>query len=125
MKNDDDYLSEALLLAKKRQGRCAPNPAVGAVIVKAGRVIGRGYHHAAGMPHAEPEAIAACSESIEGATIYVSLEPCCHQGKTPPCTTAIINAGIKKVINGPFTFAPDGNPLVGPLRGIPGEIGVK
>src|SRR2546423_7581042 len=77
----------------------SPSPLVGAVIVtRGGRVIGEGYHAAAGEPHAERAALAACSEDPAGATLYVSLEPCCHQGRTPPCTDAIIEAGIKRVV---------------------------
>jgi diaminohydroxyphosphoribosylaminopyrimidine deaminase / 5-amino-6-(5-phosphoribosylamino)uracil reductase len=102
------YLMQALAEAAKGRGHTAPNPAVGAVIVKAGRVIGRGYHAKAGSDHAEVAAIAACSESPQGATIYVSLEPCCHTGRTPPCTDAIIHAGFSEVV---FAHA-DTNPDV-------------
>src|SRR5207244_4985969 len=78
-----------------------PSPPVGAVIAtKGGRVIGEGYHAATGEPHAERAALAACSEDPAGATMYVSLEPCCHHGRTPPCTDAIIEAGIKRVVIG-------------------------
>ena len=78
--------------------RPAPNPLVGAVVVKDGRTIGEGYHHRAGDPHAERMALAACSEDPAGATMYVTLEPCCHQGRTPPCTEAILEAGITRVV---------------------------
>src|SRR3954468_5348780 len=88
----------ALELAAEARGHTSPNPLVGAVIVKDGRRIGEGYHHRAGDPHAERMALAACTENPAGATIYVTLEPCCHHGRTPPCTEAIVEAGIKRVV---------------------------
>src|SRR3954447_4550546 len=88
----------ALELAAEARGHTSPNPLVGAVVVRGDRTIGEGYHHAAGEPHAEPMALASCSEDPAGATMYVSLEPCCHEGRTPPCTDAIIEAGIKRVV---------------------------
>jgi diaminohydroxyphosphoribosylaminopyrimidine deaminase / 5-amino-6-(5-phosphoribosylamino)uracil reductase len=88
----------AVELAAEARGHTSPNPLVGAVIVKNGRTIGEGFHHAAGRPHAEREALAACSESPAGATMYVSLEPCAHHGRTPPCTEAIVGAGISRVV---------------------------
>jgi diaminohydroxyphosphoribosylaminopyrimidine deaminase/5-amino-6-(5-phosphoribosylamino)uracil reductase len=96
------YLLMALQLAEEGRGQCAPNPAVGAVIVKNNQVIGRGYHHSAGKAHAEVEAFNHCQENPSGATIYVTLEPCCHWGRTPPCTDSIIRAGIKTVYFGFF-----------------------
>lgn len=109
-KNREDriYMKRALLLAEKGMGRTAPNPMVGAVIVKNGKIIGEGYHRKAGGPHAEREALAACGESPEGATLYVNLEPCCHRGKTPPCTEAILESGIGRVVTG----SEDPNPSV-------------
>lgn len=98
----------AIELAKKGWGRTAPNPMVGAVIVKEGRIIGSGYHKKYGQLHAEREALAACSETPVGADMYVTLEPCCHYGKQPPCTEAIREAGIRRVIIG----SSDPNPLV-------------
>jgi len=92
------YMGIALDLAVK--SRPSPNPRVGAVIVKNGKITGRGYHHAPGMAHAEVEAINDANGNTKGATIYVTLEPCCHQGRTGPCTTAIVNAGISKVVIG-------------------------
>lgn len=89
-------------------GFTAPNPMVGAVIVKNGRIIGQGYHRKYGELHAEREALAACTEEPEGASIYVTLEPCCHYGKQPPCVNAILEAGIRRVIIG----SSDPNPLV-------------
>jgi diaminohydroxyphosphoribosylaminopyrimidine deaminase / 5-amino-6-(5-phosphoribosylamino)uracil reductase len=97
---DELHLMRAVELARQAAGRTSPNPLVGAVIVKEGRVIGEGFHRAAGMPHAEREALAACAEDPAGATMYVSLEPCCHHGRTPPCTDAIVEAGIARVVVG-------------------------
>ena len=97
---DDAHLMRAVGLAEQARGRTSPNPLVGAVIVKDGRIIGEGWHHAAGRPHAEREALAACNDDPAGATMYVSLEPCCHHGRTPPCTDAIIEAGIARVVVG-------------------------
>ncbi len=94
------YMNRALELARKGAGRVAPNPMVGAVLVKDGEVIGEGYHHAFGENHAEVDAIECCrrlGNEPAGATMYVTLEPCCHHGKTPPCTDAIMAAGITKV----------------------------
>ena len=88
----------AIELAAEARGQTSPNPLVGAVVVKDGRTIGEGYHHRAGDPHAERMALAACSEDPAGATMYVSLEPCCHHGRTPPCTDAIVEAGIRRVV---------------------------
>jgi len=88
----------ALDLAAEARGKTSPNPLVGAVVVKDGRTIGEGYHRRAGEPHAERMALAACSEDPAGATMYVTLEPCCHHGRTPPCTEAIVEAGIKRVV---------------------------
>ena len=90
---DEDYMRMAIALAVKGEGHVNPNPMVGAVIVKDGRVIGQGYHEKYGELHAERNAIASLTESAENATIYVTLEPCCHYGKTPPC---IIISHIRK-----------------------------
>ena len=106
--NDLDYMKLALALAERGSGWTSPNPMVGAVIVKEGRVIGRGWHHRCGQAHAEREALAGCTESPAGATLYVTLEPCCHQGRQPPCTRAILEAGIARVVVG----SGDPNPLV-------------
>lgn len=94
-------MQRALNLAERARGFTAPNPIVGAVIVKNGKIIGEGWHHGAGLPHAEVEAIrSAGKRSLKGADIYVTLEPCCTTGRTPPCTSAIINAGISRVFAG-------------------------
>jgi diaminohydroxyphosphoribosylaminopyrimidine deaminase / 5-amino-6-(5-phosphoribosylamino)uracil reductase len=95
---DARHLARTLELAAQARGQTSPNPLVGAVIVKGGRTIGEGFHAAAGEPHAERMALASCSEEPGGATMYISLEPCCHEGRTPPCTDAIVEAGIARVV---------------------------
>jgi diaminohydroxyphosphoribosylaminopyrimidine deaminase / 5-amino-6-(5-phosphoribosylamino)uracil reductase len=98
--SDELHLMRSIELAERGRGHTSPNPLVGAVVVKDGRVIGEGWHRALGGPHAEREALAACSEDPSGATMYVSLEPCCHHGRTPPCTDAIVESGIARVVVG-------------------------
>ncbi len=93
-----DYMQQALDLAKQGQGRTSPNPAVGAVVVQNDAVIGRGFHTWSGVDHAEIVALREAGESARGATLYVTLEPCAHQGRTGPCAEAVIHAGIKRVI---------------------------
>ncbi len=95
---DQRHLERTVDLASEARGQTGPNPLVGAVVVKSGRVIGEGFHAAAGEPHAERVALGACTEDPAGATMYVSLEPCAHTGRTPPCTEAILEAGIKRVV---------------------------
>lgn len=95
---DEAHMKLALRLARRGMGWVSPNPMVGAVLVKAGRVIGTGYHRRYGGDHAEVDALKRAKESPEGATLYVTLEPCCHWGKTPPCTDAILRAGIRRVV---------------------------
>lgn len=95
---DERHLQRAIELAATARGRTSPNPLVGAVIVKSGRVIGEGLHERAGEPHAERAALDSCEEDPSGATLYVSLEPCAHTGHTPPCTEAIAAAGIARVV---------------------------
>src|SRR5882672_3680698 len=109
MHTEREYMRQALRLARRGYGATSPNPMVGAVLVKNGRILGRGWHRRAGEPHAEIEAIREAEqrgETIKGATLYVTLEPCCTHGRTPPCTEAIIAAGIKRVVVG----ATDPNP---------------
>lgn len=106
--NDSDYMRRAITLAAMGLGFTNPNPMVGAVIVKDGRIIGEGYHRKCGDLHAERNAFASLTESAAGATIYVTLEPCCHHGKQPPCTEAILENGIARVVIG----SRDPNPLV-------------
>lgn len=105
---EEQFMKRAIELAKQGAGWTAPNPLVGAVVVKNGRVIGEGYHRKYGELHAERNALAACSEDSAGATLYVTLEPCCHYGKTPPCTEIIIEKKIAKVVIG----SRDPNPKV-------------
>ncbi len=106
--NDIAYMERALMLAGRGAGRVNPNPMVGAVLVKDGRIIGEGWHMEYGGPHAERNALASCKTDPKGATLYVTLEPCCHYGKTPPCTEAILASGIERVVVG----SRDVNPLV-------------
>lgn len=108
MDQDKQYMQMALELAAKARGRTSPNPMVGAVIVKNGEIVGKGFHAKAGSAHAEVVALAEAGEQARGATIYVTLEPCCHYGKTGPCTEALIKAGVKKVV----VAMTDPNPLV-------------
>jgi len=105
---DEQYMRLALDLAKKGKGWTAPNPLVGAVIVKDGRIIGQGYHEKYGQAHAEVNAIASAKEDVTGATLYVTLEPCSHFGKTPPCSDLVIDKKIKRVVVATL----DPNPLV-------------
>lgn len=104
----EEYMAEALKLAENGRGRVAPNPMVGALLVKNREIIGSGWHHRCGEAHAERNALNSCRESPEGAALYVTLEPCCHYGRTPPCTKAILEAGVSRVIIG----SRDPNPLV-------------
>ncbi|MCQ2442746.1 MAG: bifunctional diaminohydroxyphosphoribosylaminopyrimidine deaminase/5-amino-6-(5-phosphoribosylamino)uracil reductase RibD [Oscillospiraceae bacterium] len=105
---DLKYMKRAIELAKKGVGWVNPNPMVGAVIVKDDKIIAEGWHHCYGEFHAERDALSRCTESPDGATMYVTLEPCCHHGKQPPCTDAILEAGIVRVVIG----SGDPNPLV-------------
>lgn len=95
---DQSMMARALELARRGQGRVEPNPMVGAVVVREGKIVGEGYHQFYGGPHAEVFALQQAGELARGASLYVTLEPCCHHGKTPPCTDAIIQAGIKEVV---------------------------
>jgi diaminohydroxyphosphoribosylaminopyrimidine deaminase / 5-amino-6-(5-phosphoribosylamino)uracil reductase len=96
---DHDHLARAIELAERGVGRVSPNPLVGAVIVRDGEVLGEGWHEEYGGPHAEVNAINACADAdLSGATLYVSLEPCCHHGRQPPCTDAIVEAGLGRVV---------------------------
>ncbi|MCD8147142.1 MAG: bifunctional diaminohydroxyphosphoribosylaminopyrimidine deaminase/5-amino-6-(5-phosphoribosylamino)uracil reductase RibD [Clostridiales bacterium] len=105
---DQDFMRQAIELARRGTGWTNPNPLVGAVIVKDGEIIGEGYHARYGGLHAERSALASLRGSAQGAAMYVTLEPCCHYGRQPPCTQAILESGIKKV----FVGSRDPNPLV-------------
>ncbi|MFW6011789.1 MAG: bifunctional diaminohydroxyphosphoribosylaminopyrimidine deaminase/5-amino-6-(5-phosphoribosylamino)uracil reductase RibD, partial [Desulfosalsimonas sp.] len=122
-----DYMKTALELAEKGRGWTSPNPMVGAVIVKHGEIVGRGWHESPGGPHAEVNAIADAGRQARDATIYVTLEPCNHHGRTPPCTKAILEAGIKKVVCAMTDPNPDvagGGVQYLASRGIEVETGV-
>lgn len=106
--DDQEWMRQALTLSYRGEGWVSPNPLVGAVIVKNGQKIGEGWHTRCGALHAEREALVHCTQDPAGATLYVTLEPCCHTGRQPPCTQAILDAGISRVIVG----SPDPNPLV-------------
>jgi diaminohydroxyphosphoribosylaminopyrimidine deaminase / 5-amino-6-(5-phosphoribosylamino)uracil reductase len=105
---DQEMMQRCIALARRAEGRTAPNPMVGAVVVRDGSIIGEGFHPGAGQPHAEVFALRQAGELTQGATIYVSLEPCNHYGRTPPCSEAVIAAGIRRVVVGMV----DPNPLV-------------
>lgn len=108
---DNEYMREAISLAKRGMGYTSPNPMVGAVIVRDGKIIGKGWHKKYGQLHAERDAFADCNArgvDCKGADMYVTLEPCCHHGKQPPCTEAVVEHGIKRV----FVGSADPNPLV-------------
>ncbi len=105
---DRAWLQEALELAKQGAYGTPPNPRVGALLLRKGEIVGRGFHRQAGGPHAEIMALASAGERARGATLYVTLEPCCHHGRTPPCTEAIIAAGVERVV----VAMEDPNPLV-------------
>ena len=108
MQCDEDFMREALLLAKNARGRTSPNPLVGALLVREGRVVGAGWHRKAGTPHAEVHALAMAGDLARGATAYVTLEPCSHHGRTGPCAEALVKAGVRRVV----TAMLDPNPLV-------------
>lgn len=106
--NDELYMKRAICLAKMATGHTSPNPLVGAVVVKNNTIVGEGYHHKAGEAHAEVHALDAAGEHARGATLYVTLEPCAHYGKTPPCAKRVVESGISRVVIG----STDPNPLV-------------
>src|SRR5271168_5489952 len=105
---DRRFMALALALGRRGLGRTHPNPAVGAVVVKDGVIVGRGWTQPGGRPHAEPEAIERAGEAAHGATLYVTLEPCSHTGASPPCADAIVEAGVARVVSA----MEDPNPLV-------------
>lgn len=105
---DHQYLKMALDLAAEAMGRTSPNPMVGAVVVREGEIVGTGFHARAGTPHAEVVALKNAGDSARGSTLYVTLEPCCHHGRTGPCTEAVIASGVRRVV----AATTDPNPLV-------------
>lgn len=106
--NDELYMKRAISLAKMATGHTSPNPLVGAVVVKNNTIVGEGYHHKSGEAHAEVHALDAAGDNARGATLYVTLEPCAHYGKTPPCAKRVVESGITRVVIG----STDPNPLV-------------
>jgi len=108
-------MAEALRLARRGLGRTSPNPAVGAVVVRGGRIVGRGFHRRAGVPHAEVFALREAGRRARGATLYVTLEPCCHTGRTGPCVDRVLAAGVARVVVG----SKDPNPKNRPSRASP------
>ena len=98
--DDEHWMKKVLRLAEKGRGRTSPNPLVGAILVKHGKVVGEGYHARAGEAHAEINALQRAREQAKGATLYINLEPCTHYGKTPPCAPQVIEAGVKSVVIG-------------------------
>ena len=122
------FMLLALELARRGQGFVEPNPMVGCVIVQGNEVVGEGWHQQFGGPHAEVHALTAAGERAKGATMYVTLEPCCHQGKTPPCTEAIIAAGIQRVVTAmrdPFPQVAGGGLKRLAAAGIDVELGLN
>lgn len=111
--DDLTWMGRCLELARRGEGLTDPNPMVGAVIVQGGALLAEGWHHAVGLAHAEVDALAHLGGVAPGATLYVNLEPCCHHGRTPPCTDAILRAGIARVVVGMI----DPNPRVS-ARGV-------
>ena len=105
---DEAWMARAVALAEGGRGRTSPNPMVGAVLVNDGRIVGEGFHRAAGMAHAEAEALAVAGAAAAGATCYVTLEPCAHHGRTPPCADALVAAGVARVV----AALPDPDPRV-------------
>ena len=105
---DEAWMARAVALAEGGRGTVSPNPMVGAVLVRDGRVVGEGFHRAAGQPHAEALALAAAGAAAAGATCYVTLEPCAHHGRTPPCADALVAAGVARVV----AAVPDPDPRV-------------
>ena len=108
LSDDYRYMARALMLARRGLYSADPNPRVGCVLVRAGEIVGEGWHERAGEPHAEVNALEMAGDRARGATAYVTLEPCCHHGRTPPCTDALLNAGVTRMV----AAMPDPNPQV-------------
>ena len=106
--SDEAYIERAIELARRGSGLVSPNPMVGAVVVSDGAIVGEGFHEGPGLPHAEVVALDQAGERARGATLYTSLEPCDHYGRTPPCTEAIVRAGVARVVSA----TRDPNPVV-------------
>ncbi len=117
---DREWMARALALGAAARGLTSPNPMVGAVVVRDGRAVGEGHHERAGAPHAEVVALGRAAEAAQGATLYVTLEPCAHHGRTPPCVETIVRAGISRVV----AAVPDPNPKAGGGAGVLRAAGV-
>ncbi len=128
MRNDDFWMRRALAEAERGRGGVEPNPMVGAVVVREGKLVGVGHHATFGGPHAEVVALRAAADAARGATLYVTLEPCCHHGKTPPCTDAVIAAGIARVVvamGDPFPKVSGGGVAALMGAGLAVEVGLE
>jgi diaminohydroxyphosphoribosylaminopyrimidine deaminase/5-amino-6-(5-phosphoribosylamino)uracil reductase len=124
---DETFMRRALALAERGRGRTSPNPMVGAVVVREGAIAGEGFHARAGAPHAEVEALRAAGQAARGATLYVTLEPCVHQGRTPPCVPVVVAAGVTRVVAAlidPNPFVAGGGAAILRAAGVAVEIGV-
>src|SRR6266567_2559028 len=125
--SDMRWMTRALELAERGRGFVEPNPLVGAVVVRDGRLVGEGWHQRYGEAHAEVNALAAAGEAANGATLYVTLEPCCHLGKTPPCTDAILKSGLRRVVvamQDPFPQVAGEGAAILRTAGIEVDIGI-
>jgi len=116
---DEAFMRRALALAEQARGLTSPNPLVGAVVVQDGEIVGEGFHRAAGQAHAEIDALDAAGASARGATLYVTLEPCSHQGRTPPCAPRVVAAGVRLADS--LGANPGARGLAGVNRGTTGE----
>jgi diaminohydroxyphosphoribosylaminopyrimidine deaminase/5-amino-6-(5-phosphoribosylamino)uracil reductase len=124
---DVELMRRALMLARRGEGRVEPNPMVGCLVARESQVLGEGWHQQFGGPHAEVNALAAAGEAAVGATMYVTLEPCCHQGKTPPCTQAVITSQVRRVVvalRDPFPLVAGGGIRVLREAGIQVDVGL-
>jgi diaminohydroxyphosphoribosylaminopyrimidine deaminase/5-amino-6-(5-phosphoribosylamino)uracil reductase len=124
---DEHWMRRALELAERGRGHVEPNPLVGAVVVRGDELVGEGWHRRYGEPHAEVNALAAAGEAARGTTLYVTLEPCCHHGKTPPCTDAVLRAGIGRVVAAmldPFPQVAGGGTALLRAAGVAVEVGL-
>src|SRR3954452_10910046 len=127
MSESESWMRRALELAERGRGQVEPNPLVGAVVARAGRAVGEGWHRRYGEAHAEVNALAQAGDAARGATLYVTLEPCCHHGKTPPCTDAVLGAGVGHVVAAmadPFPQVAGQGAALLRAAGVPVEVGV-
>src|SRR5436309_2985284 len=125
--DDESWMRRALELAERGRGYVEPNPLVGAVVVRDGKLVGEGWHRKYGEAHAEVNAFAMAGDAARGATLYVTLEPCCHHGKTPPCTDAVLRAGVARVVAAmadPFPQVAGKGAELLRAAGVPVEVGV-